>query len=90
MISFIVIGKNEGWKISKCLDSIFQCIEANSIVNYEVLFIDSNSTDDSQERALKFDKVKVYNLTADCNAAIDRNVGYTNSKGQVLLRHGRG
>ncbi len=85
MISFIVIGKNEGWRITKCLKSIFKCIEENSLKEFEIIYVDSNSTDDSREDAQKFKGVKVLNLIADCNAAIARNVGIKYSSGDTLF-----
>ena len=74
-ISFIVIGRNEGWKLDKCLQSIVDTIEFNQYKNYEIIYVDSNSTDDSIERAKKYDKIKIFKLTCDANPAIARNVG---------------
>lgn len=85
MISFIVIGQNEGWKLTKCFESIFETITLNSILDSEVIYIDSNSSDDSIKRATHFDKVKVFKLKADKNAAIARNVGVKKSIGDVIF-----
>ncbi|MGK9369477.1 glycosyltransferase family 2 protein [Melioribacter sp. Ez-97] len=85
MISFIVIGRNEGWKITKCFESIFKTIEYNNLKGYEVIYVDSNSTDDSIERVKKFQRVRIFKLTGDINAAIGRNVGAYESKGGVLF-----
>lgn len=85
MLSFIVIGRNEGWKLTKCLDSIFNSIKKNAITQYEVIYVDSQSTDDSIERAKKFSQTKVFQLTGVCNAAIGRNIGAVESKGDVLF-----
>ncbi len=74
-ISFIVIGKNEGWKISKCLGSIYSCIEKNKISNYEIIYVDSQSNDDSIERVKKYKEVKIYSIINKTNAAIARNNG---------------
>lgn len=44
MISFIVIGKNEGWRLDKCLSSIQRFVRKNisaiipSILNYRDFF----------------------------------------------------
>ncbi len=84
MISFIVIGKNEGWKLTKCFKSVFNFVELNKISNYEVIYIDSKSTDDSIERAKAFDEVKVFQITGECNAAIARNIGAKESIGDIL------
>ena len=85
MISFIVIGRNEGWKLTKCLHSILKTIEYNALMEYEIIYIDSKSTDDSIERAKKFSEIKILQLTGDINAAIARNVGVKESRGTVLF-----
>lgn len=85
MISFIIIGKNEGWKLTLCLEKVFETITLNSIKHYEVIYVDSKSTDDSINRAKRFENIKVVLLTGDCNAAIARNVGANLSSGEVLF-----
>lgn len=85
MISFIVIGRNEGWKLTKCLQSIFDAISHNKLNNYEVIYIDSKSTDDSIQRAKKFEQIKIFEITGQYNAAIARNIGASESKSDVLF-----
>ena len=85
MISFIVIGRNEGWRISNCLESIYKTIESNQLKDYELIYVDSNSTDDSIERAQKYTDVRVFKITGKYNAAIARNIGAKESKGEVLF-----
>lgn len=85
MISFIIIGRNEGWKLTKCLESVFETTNRNKLSKYEVLYVDSKSTDDSVNRALTYNFVNVIKLTGDVNAAIARNVGAKESKGDVLF-----
>ena len=85
MISFIVIGKNEGWKLKKCFQSIFDTIKYNNLAKYEVIYVDSNSTDNSIEIAKSFKKIEVYQITGICNAAIGRNIGAKESKGDTLF-----
>jgi len=85
MISFIIIGRNEGWKLKKCLKSIFETIEYNEFLNVEVIYIDSKSTDDSIEYAKSFENVKVFLITGACNAAIARNIGAVEAKGDILF-----
>lgn len=85
MISFIVIGLNEEKNLANCFSSIFETIKVNNLQNYEVLFIDSNSTDNSLEVAKSYKQVKIYQLTHDCNAAIARNVGAELSIGEQLI-----
>lgn len=85
MISFIVIGKNEGWRLSKCLNSVLKCIQEHSLENFEIIYVDSNSTDESRSIAKKFHQVKVLNLVKDCNAAIARNTGVRFAEGDVYF-----
>jgi len=85
MISFIVIGRNEGWKITKCLESVFATIKQNELTEFEVIYIDSNSDDDSINRVQSFEKVNIFILTGKYNAAIARNAGANKSKGDVLF-----
>jgi glycosyltransferase involved in cell wall biosynthesis len=84
MISFIVIGRNEGWKLKKCFDSIFFAILHNNISDYEVIYVDSQSTDTSISIAKSYGNLKIYQLDGDLNAAIARNVGAMESSGDLL------
>ncbi|WP_321332882.1 glycosyltransferase [uncultured Bacteroides sp.] len=83
--SFIVIGKNEGWKLSQCFQSILFCIKENNIPNYEIIYVDSRSTDDSLERAKNITNIKVFSITGKCNAAIARNIGGKEAQGDILF-----
>jgi glycosyltransferase involved in cell wall biosynthesis len=85
MISFIIIGKNEGWKLTQCLRSVFNSIEYCNLKNYEVVYVDSNSSDDSIDRARKFKQVKIFQITGVCNAAIARNIGAKEALGAILF-----
>ncbi len=83
--SFIVIGKNEGWKLSLCFQSILNCIEKNRIDNYEIIYVDSRSTDDSIERAKKIPNIKIFSIIGKCNAAIARNIGCKEAQVDILF-----
>lgn len=85
MLSFIVIGKNEGWKLTKCMLSIFDTITSNNLNSYEIIYVDSCSSDDSIQRVRAFPGVKILKLTNDCNSAIARNLGASESNGEILL-----
>lgn len=85
MISFIVIGKNEGWKITKCFKSIFDTILYNNLKDYEVIYIDSDSIDNSIERVLEFDKIRIFKIINNPNAAIARNIGAKEANGESLF-----
>lgn len=85
MISFIVIGRNEGWRLNRCFESIHKAVEQNVIKEYEVIYIDSRSTDGSVELAKKCGVDKVFSITGTCNAAIARNIGAREAVGDVLF-----
>lgn len=85
MVSFIVIGRNEGWKLEKCFYSILKSIDYCSLPDYEIIYVDSSSSDNSIEIALSFKKIKVVKLTGDYNAAIARNIGVKETTGEILF-----
>jgi glycosyltransferase involved in cell wall biosynthesis len=85
MISFIIIGLNEGWKLTKCLQSVFYAIEQESIIDYEIIYVDSKSTDDSLQRAKVYNEVRIFQIKGECSAAIARNIGSIESSGEVLV-----
>ena len=85
MISFIIIGRNEGWKLTKCFESVFKTIKENNLTDSEVIYVDSKSTDDSIARAKKYPEIKIFQITGQCNAAIGRNIGAKESTGETLF-----
>lgn len=86
MISFIVIGKNEGWKLPLCMQSILNSVQQNDITDYEIIYVDSRSTDGSIEKVKdNFDNVRIFSITGQCNAAIARNIGGKEAKGDILF-----
>jgi glycosyltransferase involved in cell wall biosynthesis len=84
MISFIVIGYNEGKRIVKCLSSIKNVIEYNNIPDSEIIYVDSSSEDNSIELAISLQGVKVLKVTGKRNAGIGRNIGALEAKGNIL------
>jgi len=85
MISFIVIGLNEEKYLLNCFRSIFETIKVNNILKYEILYVDSNSSDKSIEIAKGFKEIKIFKLSHVCNAAIARNLGADLSNGETLF-----
>lgn len=84
MISFVVIGKNEGWRLEKCLASIHQVIAKDGINDWEIVYVDSKSIDESINIAKRYD-ARPYLITGECNAAIARNIGAKEARGEVLF-----
>ncbi|MEK6674851.1 MAG: glycosyltransferase [Planctomycetota bacterium] len=73
-ISFVVIGRNEGPRLVRCLESILASDYPSDRI--ELIYVDSNSTDDSCDAAAKLGaKVIRVNPQRPC-AAIGRNAGW--------------
>jgi glycosyltransferase involved in cell wall biosynthesis len=85
MISFIIIGRNEGWKLSKCIESVFDMIKANNLKAFEIIYVDSDSNDDSIVRAKRFEEIRIIKIAGQINAAVARNVGANHAKGDVFF-----
>lgn len=84
MISFIVIGRNEEMHLGKCFKSIHKACDENSILDYEIIYVDSNSSDRSIEIALTHNVDKIFKLTKIWNAAMGRNIGAKHASGDIL------
>lgn len=85
MISFIIIGRNEAKTIKKTIDSIYTYVHFNKIGDYEIIYVDSKSTDESINIVKNFHEVKIFEITADISAAIGRNIGAKEAKGDVFV-----
>lgn len=85
MISFIVIGRNEEKNLKRCFESILSTIEYNKIKDFEIIYVDSKSTDKSIAIAQRFKEIKVFLIIGYCNAAIGRNIGAKESNGNILF-----
>ena len=82
MVSVIVIGRNEGERLTACLESVRDSLGP---LKHEVLYIDSRSTDDSVSRALRCG-ARVYRLQEkDTTAGLGRLVGARLAGGDWLL-----
>lgn len=84
MVSFIVIGRNEGDKLQKCLQSINAAIEQYRL-EAEMIYVDSGSTDNSVPIAKQFSSCRVYLIKGRYNSAIARNIGVKEAVGANLI-----
>lgn len=84
MISFIVIGKNIERTIKLCLDSIFNFVKVNKIECFEIIYVDSDSNDNTITIAKNY-PIRIFQIRGEANAAIGRNVGAKHSKGEILF-----
>ena len=85
MISFIIIGKNEGIKLFSCITSVNETIKHNHLKQTEIIYIDSKSVDNSIDLIKHFDNLDIYKITNQCNSATARNLGFKKSKGEILF-----
>lgn len=83
-MSFVVIGKNENWRLEKCLSAIKRLADSELDQHHEIIYVDSQSTDNSIEIAKKYAD-KVFLITGECNAAIGRNIGAKEAEGDILF-----
>ena len=82
-LSVVVIGRNEGIRLVRCIESIMRMRPLNGSI--EVIYVDSGSTDGSVERAERLNlKVISLNSTNPC-AAAGRNAGWRASRAPILL-----
>ena len=85
MISFIVIGKNEGKYLHRCISSIENTILVNKLNQSEIIYVDSDSSDNSINIVKSFENVNIYKISGNTNAALARNIGAEKSKGDILI-----
>ncbi|MDO2947929.1 glycosyltransferase [Aeromonas simiae] len=84
-VSFVVIGLNEGALLSECFESIKHAIKTSVCIDaYEILYVDSGSSDSSVSIA-KNHTATVYSILSDRSAAAARKIGLLNSKYEFVL-----
>jgi glycosyltransferase involved in cell wall biosynthesis len=81
-LSVVVIGRNEGTRLAKCLDSI-QLVRGVTI--RETIYVDSASTDGSPELASQAGAVVVVVRPERPTAAIGRNAGWRQAQSDLIL-----
>jgi GT2 family glycosyltransferase len=85
-ISFVIIGKNEGFKLGLALRSVETFISEHRIADHEVVYVDSASSDGSIAMVTSaFPATVIVELTGEVNAAIARNAGAIRASGHVLF-----
>lgn len=85
MIGFIIIGRNEGQKLVRCIESIQRTVDQNHLEDHEIIFVDSNSTDNSIELVSKLaGRIRILKVTGKSNPAIGRNTGAAASDADIL------
>lgn len=84
ILSIVVIGRNEGCRLTRCLESVV-AIDPLPGGSVEIIYVDSASTDGSIEVARRFGvKVIQVNPARPC-ASIGRNAGWRAARASVVL-----
>jgi cellulose synthase/poly-beta-1,6-N-acetylglucosamine synthase-like glycosyltransferase len=83
LVSVVVIGRNEGARLERCLRSVNAM--AHEGFTTEVLYVDSGSTDDSLALAERLGVRTVSLQSARPTAALGRNAGWRAARGEIVL-----
>ena len=79
--SIIIPNFNKAQYIKDCLDSVIN----QSFKNYEIIFVDDCSTDNSIEIASSYKNVNVYKTKQRSQAGGARNLGIKKAKGEYIV-----
>jgi len=82
-VSVVVIGRNEGERLSRCLASVRRAL--GSSVDCELIYVDSDSNDDSRERAAQSGATVLRVRPQRPCAAVGRNAGWRAARGEFIL-----
>ena len=81
-LSIVVIGRDEGQRLGRCLNSI---PEVRGVAISEVIYVDSDSSDGSPELALGYGAT-VITVHPKCpSAALGRNAGWRHAASELIL-----
>lgn len=83
LVSVVVIGRNEGERLLRCLDSVVQAHWGQT--TYELIYVDSRSTDASVASARALGATTLVVADAKPNAARARNLGWQAACGEFIL-----
>ncbi|PWC19119.1 hypothetical protein DDT52_12520 [Brenneria roseae subsp. roseae] len=84
-ISFVVIGLNEEVSLDGCFQSITKAISKLDRAEYEIIYVDSGSSDRSVDIARGVRNCKIFKLTKNRSASAARKVGELNAKYNYIL-----
>ena len=82
-LSVVVIGRNEGERLVRCLESVRDMAPIDGPV--EVLYVDSDSTDGSPARAAELGARVIEVHPTRPSAALGRNAGWREARAEVVL-----
>lgn len=81
LISVIIVGYNAGRQLSNCLDSVYD----QAYRNFEVIFINNGSTDDTGLRLKSYPEIKLINNKQNKGFSFANNQGINIAKGSYIL-----
>ncbi|SMO87605.1 glycosyltransferase family 2 protein [Fodinibius sediminis] len=84
-LSIIVIGRNEAEHLLRCLRSVQSIQTKEEVSSFEVIYIDSDSDDNSIEIARQEGIDKIIRITNFFNAAVARNIGAQHARFGSLI-----
>ena len=83
LVSVVVIGRNEGERLRRCLESIAQM--NHPTFNFEILYVDSGSSDNSIALAKELGATVIALHPERPSAALGRNAGWRAALGETIL-----
>jgi glycosyltransferase involved in cell wall biosynthesis len=83
LVSVVVIGRNEGERLKRCLDSVFAMERVDFAT--EVIYVDSGSSDGSVSLAESMGARTITLHPERPSAALGRNAGWRAAKGTIVL-----
>ncbi len=81
-LSVVVIGRNEGTRLAKCLESVEK---ARGVAVKEMIYVDSASTDGSPELAFQHGAAVIVVRSERPTAALGRNAGWRAAQSDLVL-----
>lgn len=83
VLSVVVIGRNEGQRLARCLESIQAIRRLTGSI--ELIYVDSGSTDGSPQLAESFGAKAIVLRTDHPTAALGRETGWRNASSEFVL-----
>ena len=83
ILSVVVIGRNEGERLVRCLESVQAMIDPGGAV--ELIYVDSASSDDSPKRAAALGAKVIVVHPERPSAALGRNAGWQAARAPLIL-----
>jgi GT2 family glycosyltransferase len=83
VVSVVVIGRNEGERLKRCLQSV--ALSKSAVCSLEIIYVDSDSSDDSVKLATAQGATSLVLKGERPSAARGRNLGWRTARGEFVL-----